>query len=133
MSRDNYFIIPLLKKKKTILSYHKKKLLMTNTRYNDKVFETSHASYFLYLYPKNISDILFVGVMGFGPGPLANRPHPTKYYNWAGPVGLTYEPNSGAETHISSSPTRMGVVMLCMPSLPIGDFIQQMLSGEFPR
>ena len=73
-----------------------------------------------------------VGVMGFGPSPLANRPHPTKNYNWAGPAGLACEPNSRAEAHISS-PTRKGVVILRMPSLPIGAFIQQMLSGEFPR
>ena len=52
-----------------------------------------------------------MGAMGFGPGPLANRPQPTKEYNWAGPANLACEPNSRVETHISSH-IRKGVVML---------------------
>ena len=55
-----------------------------------------------------------VGAMGFGPCSLANRPQPTKDYNWAGPADLACKPNSRVETHISSH-IRKGVVMqLCL-------------------
>ena len=63
-----------------------------------------------------------MGAKSFGPGPLANRSHPTKDYNWADPVGLACEPNLRTETH-TSSPTRKGAAMLCMSSISIGDFI----------
>ena len=66
--------------------------------------------------------LLLIGAMGFGPGPLANRPRPTKDYNWVGPVGLACEPDLTVETQISS-PIRKGVDILRISSLPLRDFI----------
>ena len=56
-----------------------------------------------------------MGVMGFGPGPLAIRPRTTKGYSWAGPFDSTCEPNLGARIQISS-PSREGVGIPRMPS-----------------